>query len=220
MLGRVFNGLGNPRDSGPGIVSKTKVEIVGSAMNPYSREEPSEFIQTGISTIDGMNTLVRGQKLPLFSGVRASAQPPRRPDREAGEGPQLLGELLGRLRRDGDHQRGGQLLHPPVRGDGRPREDRPLPEPLLRPLDGEDPHPQARAHDRGVPRLREGEPRPRHPHRHDQLLRGPQRDLGGAQRGPREEGISQATPTPTSRPSTRGRGRSREGRARSRRFRS
>ncbi|MDG6911244.1 MAG: V-type ATP synthase subunit B [Nitrososphaerota archaeon] len=69
MLGRVFSGLGNPRDSGPAIVSKTKVEIVGSAMNPYSREEPSEFIQTGISTIDGMNTLVRGQKLPLFSAA-------------------------------------------------------------------------------------------------------------------------------------------------------
>ena len=68
MLGRVFDGLGNPRDSGPTIVSKQKVEIVGSAMNPYSREEPSEFIQTGISTIDGMNTLVRGQKLPIFSG--------------------------------------------------------------------------------------------------------------------------------------------------------
>ncbi len=69
MLGRVFNGLGNPRDSGPAIVSKTKVEIVGSGINPYSREEPSEFIQTGISTIDGMNTLVRGQKLPLFSAA-------------------------------------------------------------------------------------------------------------------------------------------------------
>src|SRR6266851_4444706 len=68
MLGRVFDGLGNPRDKGPTIVSKQKVEIVGSAMNPYSREEPSEFIQTGISTIDGMNTLVRGQKLPIFSG--------------------------------------------------------------------------------------------------------------------------------------------------------
>ena len=68
MLGRTFDGLGNPRDSGPAIVAKHKVEIVGSAMNPYSREEPSEFIQTGISTIDGMNTLVRGQKLPLFSG--------------------------------------------------------------------------------------------------------------------------------------------------------
>lgn len=69
MLGRVFNGLGNPRDNGPSIVAKTKVEIVGSGINPYSREEPSEFIQTGISTIDGMNTLVRGQKLPLFSAA-------------------------------------------------------------------------------------------------------------------------------------------------------
>jgi V/A-type H+/Na+-transporting ATPase subunit B len=69
MLGRVFTGLGNPRDNGPSIVSKQKVEIVASGINPYSREEPSEFIQTGISTIDGMNTLVRGQKLPLFSAA-------------------------------------------------------------------------------------------------------------------------------------------------------
>jgi V/A-type H+/Na+-transporting ATPase subunit B len=67
MLGRTFDGLGNPRDNGPAIVAKHKVEIVGSGINPYSREEPSEFIQTGISSIDGMNTLVRGQKLPLFS---------------------------------------------------------------------------------------------------------------------------------------------------------
>jgi V/A-type H+-transporting ATPase subunit B len=69
LLGRVFNGLGEPRDGGPKIVSETKLEIVGNAMNPYSREEPSEFIQTGISTIDAMNTLVRGQKLPIFSGA-------------------------------------------------------------------------------------------------------------------------------------------------------
>ena len=69
MLGRVFDGLGNPRDGGPALVSKEKVEIVGSGINPYSREEPSEFIQTGISTIDGMNTLVRGQKLPIFSAA-------------------------------------------------------------------------------------------------------------------------------------------------------
>lgn len=68
MLGRIFNGLGEPIDNGPDIVSKEKIEIVGNSMNPYSREEPSEFIQTGISTIDGMNTLVRGQKLPIFSG--------------------------------------------------------------------------------------------------------------------------------------------------------
>lgn len=63
-----FNGLGEPIDNGPQLLSKESVEIVGDAINPYSREEPSEFIQTGISTIDGMNTLVRGQKLPIFSG--------------------------------------------------------------------------------------------------------------------------------------------------------
>ncbi|MHB1440402.1 MAG: V-type ATP synthase subunit B [Cuniculiplasma sp.] len=68
VLGRIFNGLGEPIDNGPQLVSKEDVEIVGDAINPYSREEPSEFIQTGISTIDGMNTLVRGQKLPIFSG--------------------------------------------------------------------------------------------------------------------------------------------------------
>ncbi|HEV2519878.1 MAG TPA: V-type ATP synthase subunit B [Thermoplasmata archaeon] len=69
MLGRVFNGLGEPRDGGPKIVSDTRLEIVGNAMNPYSREEPSEFIQTGLTNIDMMNTLVRGQKLPIFSGA-------------------------------------------------------------------------------------------------------------------------------------------------------
>jgi V/A-type H+-transporting ATPase subunit B len=69
MLGRVFTGLGEPRDGGPKIVSDKQLEIVGNAMNPYSREEPSEFIQTGLSNIDVMNTLVRGQKLPIFSGA-------------------------------------------------------------------------------------------------------------------------------------------------------
>ncbi len=69
MLGRVFDGLGRPRDEGPPIKSDEELEINGSAINPYSREEPSEFIQTGISTIDCMNTLVRGQKLPIFSGA-------------------------------------------------------------------------------------------------------------------------------------------------------
>ena len=68
MIGRVFNGLGEPLDGMSPIVSNEKIEIVGNAINPYSREEPSEFIETGISTIDGMNTLVRGQKLPIFSG--------------------------------------------------------------------------------------------------------------------------------------------------------
>jgi V/A-type H+-transporting ATPase subunit B len=69
MLGRVFTGLGEPRDKGPRVIPKEKVDISGLPINPFSREMPNEFIQTGISTIDAMNTLVRGQKLPIFSGA-------------------------------------------------------------------------------------------------------------------------------------------------------
>ncbi|HXL03852.1 MAG TPA: V-type ATP synthase subunit B [Bacillota bacterium] len=68
MLGRVFDGFGRPRDGGPEIIPEKKVDINGSPINPYARDYPSEFIQTGISAIDGLNTLVRGQKLPIFSG--------------------------------------------------------------------------------------------------------------------------------------------------------
>lgn len=67
MIGRVFDGTGNPIDGGPAIIPEKRVDINGSPMNPASRDYPSEFIQTGISTIDGLNTLVRGQKLPIFS---------------------------------------------------------------------------------------------------------------------------------------------------------
>ena len=68
LLGRVLDGSGQPIDGGPDIVPEERRNIVGAAINPYSREYPEEFIQTGVSAIDGMNTLVRGQKLPLFSG--------------------------------------------------------------------------------------------------------------------------------------------------------
>ncbi len=68
ILGRVFNGLGAPRDNRPPILSNTRRPVVGSAINPAARTYPREFIQTGISTIDGLNSLVRGQKLPIFSG--------------------------------------------------------------------------------------------------------------------------------------------------------
>ncbi|MBZ6495589.1 ATP synthase subunit B [Natrinema longum] len=68
LLGRVLDGSGNPIDGGPEIVPDKRQDIVGKAINPYSREYPEEFIQTGVSAIDGMNTLVRGQKLPIFSG--------------------------------------------------------------------------------------------------------------------------------------------------------
>ncbi len=68
MLGRVFNGMGHPIDGGPEILAEERRDINGLAMNPAARDYPNEFIQTGISSIDGLNTLVRGQKLPIFSG--------------------------------------------------------------------------------------------------------------------------------------------------------
>jgi len=68
MLGRIFDGTGNPIDNAPAIIPEERRDINGNPINPYSREYPREFIQTGISTIDGLNTLVRGQKLPIFSG--------------------------------------------------------------------------------------------------------------------------------------------------------
>lgn len=70
MLGRVFDGLGNPIDKGPDILPDERKDINGIAMNPAARNYPSEFIQTGISAIDGLNTLVRGQKLPIFFSLR------------------------------------------------------------------------------------------------------------------------------------------------------
>lgn len=68
LLGRVFNGLGEPIDGYPEIISSEFVNVNGNPINPYSRSYPRDFIQTGISAIDGMNSLVRGQKLPIFSG--------------------------------------------------------------------------------------------------------------------------------------------------------
>ena len=68
ILGRVFDGMGRPKDGGAEIIAKKSMDINGTPMNPAARDYPSEFIQTGVSAIDGLNTLVRGQKLPIFSG--------------------------------------------------------------------------------------------------------------------------------------------------------
>ncbi len=68
ILGRVFDGLGRPKDGGPKIIPDERLDINGNPINPAARDYPSEFIQTGVSAIDGLNTLVRGQKLPVFSG--------------------------------------------------------------------------------------------------------------------------------------------------------
>lgn len=69
ILGRVFNGSGRPIDGGPAILPEKKIDINGAPINPFTREFPDDFIQTGISSIDVLNTLVRGQKLPIFSGA-------------------------------------------------------------------------------------------------------------------------------------------------------
>lgn len=68
MLGRVFDGMGRPKDGGPAIIADKYMDVNGLPMNPAARDYPDEFIQTGVSAIDGLNTLVRGQKLPIFSG--------------------------------------------------------------------------------------------------------------------------------------------------------
>jgi V/A-type H+-transporting ATPase subunit B len=68
IIGRVFDGSGRPKDGGPQIISEKQLDINGSPINPDARDYPSEFIETGLSSIDGMNPIVRGQKLPLFSG--------------------------------------------------------------------------------------------------------------------------------------------------------
>ena len=67
MLGRVFSGTGKPIDNAPEIIAEKELDVNGEPLNPISRAYPMDFIQTGISTIDGLNTLVRGQKLPIFS---------------------------------------------------------------------------------------------------------------------------------------------------------
>lgn len=68
IMGRVFDGMGRPKDGGPEIIAEKSLDINGLPMNPAARDYPAEFIQTGVSAIDGLNTLVRGQKLPIFSG--------------------------------------------------------------------------------------------------------------------------------------------------------
>jgi V/A-type H+-transporting ATPase subunit B len=90
MLGRVFDGSGNPRDGLGDVYPEIELPITGSPLNPVSRQQPSEWIQTGISTIDIMNTLVKGQKLPIFTGAglpanRVAVQIARQVIRQSGE---------------------------------------------------------------------------------------------------------------------------------------
>ena len=89
ILGRVFNGSGVPIDGGPGIVPDARLDVNGNPINPVTRDYPIDFIQTGISAIDGLNTLVRGQKLPIFS---ASGLPHARLAAQIARQAKVLGE--------------------------------------------------------------------------------------------------------------------------------
>ncbi len=100
MLGRVFSGQGEVIDGGPEIIAEKRIDIAGAPINPYSREFPSDFIQTGVSSIDVMNTLVRGQKLPIFSGAglphaRLAAQIARQAKVKSGENFAIVFATLG-----------------------------------------------------------------------------------------------------------------------------
>lgn len=89
MLGRVFSGVGRARDGGPEIVPEAELDIAGMPINPTARDKPADFIQTGMSAIDGLNTLVRGQKLPIFSG---SGLPANKLAAQIARQAQVLGE--------------------------------------------------------------------------------------------------------------------------------
>ena len=109
MLGRVFDGLGRTIDDGPEILPEERRDINGLPMNPAAREYPSEFIQTGVSAIDGLNTLVRGQKLPIFS---ASGLPHANRRRSSGR---TIRSLLSSLRWASHSRKRTSLFSPSAR---------------------------------------------------------------------------------------------------------
>ena len=137
MLGRVFDGLGNPIDGGPPPLTDRYADVNGQPINPTARIYPRDYIQTGISTIDGVNTLLRGQKLPMFSGAgmphdQLAAQIVRQATlgRLAGASSDGgCGTVRDRVCRDGRQERRGRLLPPFLHRKRRadPRGDVPQP---------------------------------------------------------------------------------------------
>ena len=117
MLSRVFDGMGRPIDGGPEILPEQRRDINGLAMNPAARTYPEEFIQTGVSAIDGLNTLVRGQKLPIFS---AAGLPCRAcgSDSKTGKGCRNLRTLRRCVCSYGYHFRRVKFLYRIIQRDG------------------------------------------------------------------------------------------------------
>ena len=154
MLGRVFNGMGQPIDGGPDILPEEYRDINGLPMNPAARDYPNEFIQTGVSTIDGLNTLVRGQKLPIFSG---SGLPHANLAAQIARQAKVLGDdgvqLRRGVRRHRHHLRGVRVLRQRVQAHRRHRPHRAVHQPGQRPRRGAYRHPPYGPDRRGVPGL-------------------------------------------------------------------
>ena len=132
MLGRVFNGMGQPIDGGPELLAEAHRDINGMPMNPAARAYPAEFIQTGVSTIDGLNTLVRGQKLPIFSASGLPHAAARGADCASGARSRRRRELCGRLCGGRHHVRGVGIFYRGLQAHRRYRQNRRLFKPRKR----------------------------------------------------------------------------------------
>ena len=190
MLGRVFNGMGKPIDGGPEILAEEYRDINGLPMNPAARDYPNEFIQTGISTIDGLNTLVRGQKLPIFSG---SGLPHAALAAQIARQAKVLGDDAGNFAvvfaAIGITFEESDFFVQEFRRTA-PSTDGAVHQPGQRPRRGAYRHTPHGPHRRGVPGLREGYARAGHPHRYHQLRRGPPRGIGRQEGGAGPPGLS------------------------------
>ena len=133
MLGRVMNSFGEPIDGHPRFFTDEKRDVNGYPLNPTAREYPRDFIQTGISAIDGLTSLVRGQKLPVFQRSRFITQRTRRPNRPASTDSQRQRTLQHRLHRHGPRTRRRSLLQEELRRNRRNQKRRHVPQPRRRP---------------------------------------------------------------------------------------
>ena len=173
MLGRVFSGMGDPIDDGPAILAEAHRDINGLAMNPAARDYPNEFIQTGISTIDGLNTLVRGQKLPIFSGSglphnQLAAQIARQAKVLDG-GESNFAVVFAAI---GITFEESEFFVEEFQPHRRHRPYRSVHQPGKRSGRGANRHPPYGADRCGIPGIRQGDARLGHPDRHHQLRRG------------------------------------------------
>ena len=121
LVGRILDGSGRPIDGGPPLAPDAYRDVNGLPINPFARDRPSEFIETGISAIDGLNTLVRGQKLPIFSGfgLPANELSAQIAAQARVVGDEDASQFVGRVRRDRHHRSRGRLLPALVRGARR-----------------------------------------------------------------------------------------------------